>query len=202
MINEELVPRMMKDSILLTGATGFLGTELASRLIKETEGKIYALVRAADDEEAAWRLKSVWHHERELYEAVGTKVIPAAGDFLKPSLGLDAVSARDLQEKVSLVIHAGAEVGFRKSKEELDLTNGKGTENVLVFAGEIRKDYALNLVPVDYVADSVIAVCEAGEDKVRGVDLPSDVPERSCPDSWRARRLCAGLGKKESGHRY
>lgn len=274
MVNEELVPRSMKDSILLTGATGFLGTELASRLIKETEGKIYALVRAADDEEAAWRLKSVWHHERELYEAVGTKVIPAAGDFLKPSLGLDAVSARDLQEKVSLVIHAGAEVGFRKSKEELDLTNGKGTENVLAFAGEIRnlrrfvyistayvagqktgrvleeeigdafssyyeeskagaeqlvrnsglpfsicrpgmivgdsrtgwvknfntiyyvlklmllkklpvlpirKDYALNLVPVDYVADSVIAVCEAGEDKARGKTFHLTCPKEAAP---------------------
>ena len=44
----------MADTILLTGATGFLGTELAACLLQCSDvEKIYALVRAADDQEAA-----------------------------------------------------------------------------------------------------------------------------------------------------
>lgn len=43
----------MADTILLTGATGFLGTELAACLLQCSDAeKIYALVRADDDQEA------------------------------------------------------------------------------------------------------------------------------------------------------
>ena len=39
----------MADTVLLTGATGFLGTELAARLIREPGLRLYALVRAVDE---------------------------------------------------------------------------------------------------------------------------------------------------------
>lgn len=45
----EIRERSMTDTILMTGATGFLGSELAARLIRISQGKIYALVRAADE---------------------------------------------------------------------------------------------------------------------------------------------------------
>ena len=43
----------MTDTILLTGATGFLGTELAARLIRFPQIRLYALVRAKDEEASA-----------------------------------------------------------------------------------------------------------------------------------------------------
>ena len=48
----------MKEGILLTGGTGFLGTELAARLTKSKETLVYVLVRAADEEKAAQRLRA------------------------------------------------------------------------------------------------------------------------------------------------
>ena len=56
----------MADTVLLTGATGFLGTELAARLIREPGLRLYALVRAADEAGAAHRLRSAWHYDGDL----------------------------------------------------------------------------------------------------------------------------------------
>lgn len=50
----------MKNGILLTGGTGFLGTELAAQLIQHTEKTVYVLVRARDEAHAAARLKAAW----------------------------------------------------------------------------------------------------------------------------------------------
>ena len=74
----------MADTILLTGGTGFLGTELASRLSGNPEKKIYVLVRAADEQGAVHRLKGAWHHEAELYRLIGDRVFPVVGDFTRP----------------------------------------------------------------------------------------------------------------------
>ena len=71
----------MTDTILLTGATGFLGTELAARLVRFPQVRLYALVRSSGEDEAYHRLREAWHHEKELYETIGDRVIPVSGDF-------------------------------------------------------------------------------------------------------------------------
>lgn len=123
-------------TIFLTGGTGLLGTEITSRLIEEGGHRICALVRAADGEEAAHRLRSMWQHDERLRASVGAIVTPVAGDFTKPGLGLDEDTRRALQGEVDMVIHAGAQVGMQKSEEELMLVNAEGTRNVLGFAAE------------------------------------------------------------------
>ena len=65
-----------KEGILLTGGTGFLGTELAARLVKAEEAFVYVLVRAADGEKAAQRLRAAWQHDQSLYQAVGQRLLP------------------------------------------------------------------------------------------------------------------------------
>ena len=46
------------ERILLTGATGFLGPFLLTSLLHQTKAKIYALVRGANPENAAKRLRT------------------------------------------------------------------------------------------------------------------------------------------------
>ena len=77
----------MKEGILLTGGTGFLGTELALRLAKSEETLVYVLVRAADHAEAAQRLRTAWQHDQSLYQAVGKRLLPLPGDFTKADPG-------------------------------------------------------------------------------------------------------------------
>ena len=47
----------MSDTILLTGGTGFLGAELAERLVRDPDTKLYILIRAADPAAAMHRLE-------------------------------------------------------------------------------------------------------------------------------------------------
>lgn len=74
----------MYKNILLTGATGFWGSELADQFLKQTKGNIYALVRANDKTHATMRLKAAWKDQPALYESIGKHVIPVPGDFNRP----------------------------------------------------------------------------------------------------------------------
>ncbi len=130
----------MADTILLTGGTGFLGTELLSKLIRLSDSqlsKIYVIVRASGDEEAFQRLRACLYNEKNLYDAVGTRIIPVPGDFTKSDLGITDRARALLTEEVTLIVHAGAEIGFQKSREELVKTNYIGTKNMLTFAGTV-----------------------------------------------------------------
>ena len=44
-------------ALLLTGATGFVGMEVLTRFLERGDRRVYALVRADDDEAAAERLR-------------------------------------------------------------------------------------------------------------------------------------------------
>ena len=142
----------MTDTILLTGGTGFLGTLLAARLCQNPELKTYVLVRAADDETAIYRLKAAWQHEKKLYEAIGHTVIPICGDFTKENLGLGGEDLALLRECVSLILHAGAEIGFQKSERELTETNLTGTEHMIAFAKGVKGLRRFVFISTAYVA--------------------------------------------------
>ena len=142
----------MTETILMTGATGFLGTELAARLIRISHDRIYVLVRAADEAEAYHRIRDAWCHDKELYKAIGTRVVPVPGDFTRPNLGLEDKMRQNLQDTVTLVLHAGAEIGFQKSKQELISANYRGTKNMLSFAAHMQNLRRFVYISTAYVA--------------------------------------------------
>lgn len=98
-------------AILITGASGFLGTLLVERLL-EKEYKVYALSR----------------HPPEVKE----NLIPLAGDITKPNLGLDTVPG-----DIHSVHHLA---GIHRLSEDKDgsiwKTNVIGTRNVLDFCAK------------------------------------------------------------------
>ena len=166
----------MTESILLTGGTGFLGTELAARLIRIPGVKIYACIRSENQAEAYCRAQYAWFHEKELYWAIGGAVIPVSGDFTKSGLGFDAETRQILRETVTLVLHVGAEIGFQKSAETLFKANATGTERMLSFAADIK-----NLRRFVYVSTAYVAGRKSGlvtEDESPGAAFSSQY-ERS-----------------------
>lgn len=130
---------MANHGIFITGGTGFLGTEVISRLIGATEETIFVLVRAKDEQAAIHRLKTLWYEKAALYPRIGAEIIPIVGDFEKKGPGIDAEKLKLLRENVSIVIHSGAEIGFRKDGDALEKTNREGTANVAAFAKELPK---------------------------------------------------------------
>ena len=60
----------MKNKVLITGSNGFLGTQIARRLISKPNLEIIAMVRAETTEIALKRLKRSWYDWDELSECI------------------------------------------------------------------------------------------------------------------------------------
>ncbi|MBI9049188.1 MAG: SDR family oxidoreductase [Anaerolineaceae bacterium] len=133
----------MKNIILLTGATGFLGTNLANRLIRDSQDRILALVRAVDNDHAIHRLQKEWWDFPELYSAIGNQVIALAGDITLPQLGLNRKEYQQLVEQLTHIIHSAADVRLFQSLEKLRIINVEGTRYVLELAQAAHADHGL-----------------------------------------------------------
>ncbi len=132
----------MKKTVLLTGATGFIGTQIARRLLQNEETSIVALVRAADAEEGKRRLSREWWDWPELVNALEARVEVVCGDVCSAQLGLTEADHSDLSARVTHVIHTAADWRL-VSLEELRKTNVQGTANVLEFARAANKHHSL-----------------------------------------------------------
>lgn len=133
----------MEEQVFLTGATGFLGTNIALDLIKNTNMNIYALIRAENVKEAEKKLLRLWYDTPQLRESVGKRVFCVPGDITVNHLGIEKSLYRGLTESVRYVIHSAAEVDLRKTREELFRVNVHGTANVLAFAKDINSNAGL-----------------------------------------------------------
>ncbi len=133
----------MSAVVLLTGATGFLGTQIARRLIQKADCTIIALVRSEDHEGARHRLSRAWWDWRELADAIGARVQVLCGDVTAPRLGLDALAYDTLVHEVTHIVHTAADLRVNAPIQELRRTNVQGTANLLDFARAVQRDHGL-----------------------------------------------------------
>jgi len=140
--------------VFLTGATGFLGMELLARYLEQTDRRIYALVRGADDQEAYRRIQ---HTLLELFGPVhgyADRVVALRGDLTQIGMGI-APSIDRLAERVTEIAHCAAAVSFEQPLEQARLINVDGTRRVLEFAercqarGRLRR---MSYISTAYVA--------------------------------------------------
>lgn len=142
--------------VLITGATGFIGTQVAHRLMSE-DCDVLVLVRASSDEEAVLRLKRAWWDFPELRKLIGTRVKVIVGDVKENDLGLEGATYRSLITSITHVVHSAADLRLNASLEELNRTNVEGTLNVLRLAEKAHADHGLSRfahVSTAYVADN------------------------------------------------
>ncbi len=141
-------------TVLLTGATGFLGRFLALewlRRLAPVDGTLICLVRAKDDAAARDRLDRTFDsgdpelltHYREL-AAGHLEVI--AGDKSEPQLGLDPRAWQRLAETVDLIVDPAAMVNHVLPYSQLFGPNTLGTAEL------IRLALTTRLKPYSYVS--------------------------------------------------
>ncbi|WP_441962509.1 carboxylic acid reductase [Mycolicibacterium houstonense] len=135
-------------TVLLTGATGFLGRYLALEWLERmdlVDGKVIALVRAKSDEEARARLDATFGsagsnsggdakllaHYRDL-AADHLEVI--AGDKGDENLGLDQATWQRLADEVDLIVDPAALVNHVLPYSELFGPNALGTAELIKIA--------------------------------------------------------------------
>jgi thioester reductase-like protein len=123
-----------RGDVLITGATGFLGMELMARQLRDGDRRVWALVRAGDQQEAERRVRATLASIVPDPEAAAERVVPLAGDILRDGLGLDPRLRDELAESVDEVIHSAASVSFSLPLDRARAVNVQGTRQMLELA--------------------------------------------------------------------
>jgi len=93
------------ESILLTGATGFVGRFLLAQLLRDTNATLYCLVRPGSARAALPRLNETlrkWGLWRDEFEH---RIVAIAGDLRLPGLGVSASTYRELCQRIDSIYH-------------------------------------------------------------------------------------------------
>ncbi|BDZ69792.1 AMP-binding protein [Methanobacterium petrolearium] len=124
----------MKNKVLITGANGFLGTQIIRQLIFNPQIEIIAMVRAKNQENAIKRLKRAWWDWPELTEALQTRIKVLPGDITHKNLNLSDNDYQFMVSSLTHIIHTVADLRLHAPMEELRQTNLQGTSNLINLA--------------------------------------------------------------------
>lgn len=132
-------------SILVTGATGFVGKVLLEKLLRSCPevSTIYLLMRpgARDGKSPAARLKDLFASRAFSFSPVALpfeKVVALSGDMTKPGLGLSPEDRQTIVENVDVIFHSAATVKFHGPLKDFIAQNVLGTEAVMQLGEEMK----------------------------------------------------------------
>ncbi|MGZ9934655.1 amino acid adenylation domain-containing protein [Streptomyces sp. NC-S4] len=125
------------DAVLLTGATGYVGSHVLAELLDRTTGPVLCLVRAADPDAARRRLSAALRRHGLRPDASDPRIVPVPGDLTRPGLGLGATD-REQVLRATTVLHLGAEVHHVSGFHHLAAANVGGTAELLRICAEGR----------------------------------------------------------------
>jgi nonribosomal peptide synthetase MxcG len=152
--------------ILLTGATGFVGTHLLAELLATTAAEIVCTVRAGTTREAARRLtEALEHHALPLPEAARRRVTALPSDLARPGLGLAPDALAELAETCDAFFHNAATVSIMREYGTLRQVNTESTRHLLGLA-------AARAVPLHYVSTLSVAPPASHSPEVPEAFLP------------------------------
>ena len=170
-------------TVLLTGATGFLGRFLCLELLERaaaTNGTVYCLVRAKSDAEALVRLADVYGagsamHDR--FSALARNHLHVvAGDLERQGFGLPSERYERLAGEVDTIVHAAALVNHALPYAQLFDANVLGTAELFRFALHGRPKRT------SYISTNAITLALLGDrDLARETD-----DTRTLGDGWSA----------------
>src|SRR5215469_14637467 len=124
------------ETLLLTGATGFVGRELLWRLARRPGDRVVCLVRGKDDADSAAKLAHILDIARpeplNADEKLRVRVI--RGDITQDRLGLSAAQYDELASVATRIIHDAATVDWAAPLETTRRINVEGTRRVLELA--------------------------------------------------------------------
>jgi len=123
-------------SVFVTGATGYLGSYVVTRLLRAHAPRLALLVRARDVAEAEqrlWRSLQLHMSFAEFQNHLRTRVDVFLGDITESRCGLDASGHRRLIGATESVIHIAASLNRRSVRVCLNV-NQRGTLQVIELA--------------------------------------------------------------------
>ncbi|KAI9040688.1 PKS-NRPS hybrid synthetase psoA [Aspergillus affinis] len=173
-------------SVLLTGATGFLGTAILRQLVESSDvTRIHCAALRPNDQ----------GEPREL-GVDSPKVVRHAGDLALSDLGMTQAEVDDLFTDVDVIIHNGAEVSHMKNYRTLRATNFQSTVELsrLAIRGQI---------PIHYISTggvtSLSGVSMQPESSLAAFHPPADGSDGYVASKWASEVFLEKLHKQFHG---
>jgi thioester reductase-like protein len=179
----------MSGSILLTGATGFLGMDMLARLIDKGDEEVVVLIRAEDEHGARERLAEVLGRLYDEVPAAAAKVCVARGDLTEAGLGLSAAKREQLVGSVDRIIHCAASISFELPLERARAINVGGVERVLELAREIAATGSLERLL--HVSTAYVSGRHAGDFGEQDLDVGQEFRNSYEQSKYESERLLA-----------
>jgi thioester reductase-like protein len=132
-------------AVFLTGATGYIGSYIATGLLRDHEDRLACLVRAGSKEEAEKRLWKSLQLHMDFSEFTGhlrDRIDVYTGDLTQPDLGLSAAAKKALVQSMDSVIHCAASLNRKSAKACLNV-NLRGTLEVVKLARAAQDHHGL-----------------------------------------------------------
>ncbi|KAK5807439.1 hypothetical protein VI817_001697 [Penicillium citrinum] len=158
-------PRHPPQTVILTGATGFLGHNVLKALVEDSNITKIHCIAVRDSTKLASSIDS-------------EKIVIHTGDLSLPRLGLSTAAFAALSNSADVIIHNGADVSFLKTYKTLRAANVESTK-ALVEIALPRK------VPVHFVSTGTVGKLIGGE-SLKPTSLASYPPSEGFKDGYAA----------------
>ncbi|RKK66596.1 Nonribosomal peptide synthetase 14 [Fusarium oxysporum] len=151
--------------VVLTGATGFLGSSIAQRLVDDDRvGEVHCIAIRDSDTQAS--RVPVW----------SDKIYEHAGNLESPLLGLSYDEFQSLSNRADMIIHNGAQVSFLKTYQSLRRSNVSSTV-------ELCRMALVQSIPFHFVSTGAVALiptttdCRDGSSTLLEQSSSNRIPE-------------------------
>lgn len=140
-INPHYEPQQLTQprAILLTGASGFVGSHLLADLLATRQADIYCLVRGDSAEHAGQRLDAVLQkHHIALSAEQRSRVYIVPGNLAEPRFALPDEQYQQLCRQVDIIYHSASAVNFIQPYSYMKRDNVQGLNEIIRFAAHLR----------------------------------------------------------------
>ncbi|MFD8719172.1 SDR family oxidoreductase [Streptomyces sp. NPDC059629] len=152
-------------TVLLTGATGFVGPHLLAELLLATEAEIVCPVRAATPAEAADRIRAALAAQQIPLPAGANRITAVPADLARPHLGLGAGRFAELARTCDTIVHNAATVSILREYASLRASNAESTRRLLTLT-------SARTIPLHLVSTLSVAPAKSRAPEVPEAFLP------------------------------